>query len=78
MKHGFNFNEVPERFERSIRTHGARMDLNSLSAIGRYLGFEERAFNQKVKRMAFKYVELLDLFKRLHYTDEEKLELMTI
>ena len=52
------------------------MNLNSITEIGRYLGYKELNFRNRVNKMSFDFVELRDLFRRLHYTQEEILEVM--
>lgn len=71
-----NSTDIPDKLRRSILSHGVNMDLTSISAVGRYLGYEERNFRSRVNKMNFDFVELRDLFKRLHYTDAEVLEVM--
>lgn len=60
-----------ERFERSIRTHGVAMGLNSLGAIGEHLGYVPQTFRKKMKTNYFTLPELMQLFRQLHYTDDE-------
>lgn len=71
-----NSNNIFKDFEKSIRVHGAMLDLNSLRQIASYIGMPERTFSDKVKKLSFDYLELRDLFKRLHYTQDEILKVM--
>ena len=71
-----NSTEVPDKLRRSILRHGVNMDLGSITEVGRYLGYKEANFRNRVNKMSFNFVELRDLFRRLHYTQEEILEVM--
>ena len=71
-----NSNEVTERFQKAVRKRGIDMGLDSLSAIARHLGYEERTFRYKVSRLTFSYLELRDLFHRLHFTTDEIVKLL--
>lgn len=71
-----NSTEVPDKLRKSILRHGVNMNLNSITEIGRYLGYKELNFRNRVNKMSFDFVELRDLFRRLHYTQEEILEVM--
>ena len=64
-----------ERFERSIRTHGVAMGLNSLGAIGEHLGYVPQTFRKKLKTNYFTLPELMQLFHDLHYTGAEVAEI---
>lgn len=71
-----NSTEVPDKLRRSILRHGVNMDLMSITEVGRYLGYKEANFRNRVNKMSFDFIELRDLFKRLHYTQDEILEVM--
>ena len=71
-----NSTEVPDKLRRSILRHGVNMDLTSITEVGRYLGYKEANFRNRVRNMSFDFIELRDLFRRLHYTPEEILEVM--
>ncbi len=73
-----NSTEIPDKFRNSIEKHGIDMNLRSLSAIAKHLGYDSRNFRNRVNRMNFTVLEMMDLFKRLHYTSEEILEIMKI
>ena len=66
-----NSNNIFKDFEKSIRVHGATLGLNSLRQIASYIGMPERTFSGKVKKLSFDYLELRNLFKKLHYTKDE-------
>lgn len=71
-----NSTEIPDKLRKSILRHGVNMDLMNITEVGRYLGYNEQNFRNRVKKMSFDFIELRDLFKRLHYTQEEILEVM--
>lgn len=63
-------------FRKTILKHGIDLNLEGLPAIARYLGYSERNFYIKVKKISFDVWQLRDLVKRLHFTEEEKLKLL--
>ena len=65
-----------EWFRKTILKHGIDLNLEGLPAIARYLGYSERNFYIKVKKISFDVWQLRDLVKRLHFTEEEKLKLL--
>lgn len=46
--------------------------------MGALLGITQQAFSQKLQKSKFNYGELLSIFKRLEFTDEEILRLMKL
>lgn len=66
-----NSSNIFKDFEKSVRVHGAMLDLNSLAQIASYIGMPQRTFSDKVKKLSFDYLELRNLFKKLHYTKDE-------
>lgn len=73
-----NSTKIPDRFRNSIQKHGIDMNMRSMTAIAEYLGYNSRNFRNRVNRMSFTLPEMMDLFKRLHYTPDEILEIMKI
>lgn len=71
-----NSREIFDGFRRKVLVHGAQIDLVGLPAIARYLGYTERNFYEKIKKINFDYWQLKDLFHRLHFTDQEIAELL--
>ena len=63
-------------FKKTVLKHGIDLNLEGLPAIARYLGYSERNFYIKVKKISFDVWQLRDLVKRLHFTEEEKLKLL--
>ena len=59
------------RFEQSIRIHGVQIGLSSLLDIGEHLGYQPQTFRKKLKTAYFTFPELMQLFRTLHYTDDE-------
>lgn len=46
--------------------------------MGELLGITQQAFGKKLEKSKFKYDELLSIFKRLEFTDEEILKMMKL
>ncbi len=76
MGNKINSNEVYDKFKQAILIRGIRMDLKSITAIGEYLGYDGRNFRNRVNRMSFTVLELKDLFRRLHFTNDEIIEII--
>lgn len=47
------------------------MSESSLPDIGEHLGYQPQTFRKKLKTAYFTFPELMQLFRTLHYTDDE-------
>lgn len=47
------------------------MSESSLLDIGEHLGYQPQTFRKKLKTAYFTFPELMQLFRTLHYTDDE-------
>lgn len=67
-------NQQPD-FRDIIQMQGLKIGLRSLSAIARYLGYEnERNFLNRIKLQSFDMLELGQIFNRLHFSDKDILD----
>ena len=71
-----NQNDIFDWFRKTVLKHGIDLNLEGLPAIARYLGYSERNFYIKVKKISFDVWQLRDLCKKLHFTESEKLKLL--
>ena len=71
-----NSNKGAETLKNTLIKCGADKGLYSISAIGRYLGYNEKLFRNRVNAQSFDLLELRDLFRRLQCKDEEILEVV--